>query len=93
MTRNELAKMTVPELRAMCGDCSLPKYQHRGRRLRKADLVAQLLDVIEPTYQLLPKTELVVVGNGARKWRYTDHGDRVLSTAYISYDVLRVIGT
>lgn len=34
--------MTVPELRVLCKARGLPTYQHKGRRLRKADLVAQL---------------------------------------------------
>lgn len=34
--------MTVAELRDECRKRGLPCYQHRGRRLRKADLVAML---------------------------------------------------
>lgn len=34
--------MTVPKLRDLCRARGLPTYQHKGRRLRKADLVAQL---------------------------------------------------
>jgi len=34
--------MTVPDLRAECKRLGLPTYQVQGRRLRKADLVAQL---------------------------------------------------
>jgi len=35
--------MTVPELRAECRRLGLPTYQVAGRRLVKADLVAQLV--------------------------------------------------
>lgn len=34
--------MTVPELRKECKRLGLPVYQHKGRRLRKSDLVKQL---------------------------------------------------
>jgi hypothetical protein len=34
--------MTVPELRTECKRRGLPCYQSKGKRLRKADLVAQL---------------------------------------------------
>ena len=93
MTRRELTRLTVTQLRELSGQNNLPKYQHHSRRLRKADLVEQLADAMEPTYRVLPQSDLVAVGNGARKWRYTDHGDRVLSAGYVEYQVLRVIGT
>lgn len=32
-------RLTVPALRARCRTAGLPCYQHRGRRLRKADLI------------------------------------------------------
>lgn len=38
------AKMTVPQLRAECKARGLPCYQHKGKRLRKADLAKQLAD-------------------------------------------------
>lgn len=36
-------RMTVAELRAECGRLGLPKYQANGKRLKKADLVDQLV--------------------------------------------------
>jgi len=39
---NDYATLTVPELRELCGKRGLPKYQSKGRRLKKADLVRQL---------------------------------------------------
>lgn len=43
MTRRQLTALTVPQLRDLARAAGLPVYQHRGRRLRKADLVAQLV--------------------------------------------------
>ena len=40
--------MTVAELRAECRKRGLPCYQHHGRRLRKADLVAMLATAPAP---------------------------------------------
>lgn len=34
--------MTVPQLRAECKRLGLPAYQHKGKRLRKADLIKQI---------------------------------------------------
>ena len=93
MSKSELSRMTVKELRELCGRHGLPKYQWAGKRLVKADLVAQLADTTEPTYRVAPVSELVTVSNGAMKWRETDHGDRVKSAGYVEYQVLRVIGT
>ena len=93
MSKSELSRMTVKELRELCGRHGLPKYQRAGKRLVKADLVAQLADSSESTYRVAPVSELVSVSNGARKWRETDHGDRILSAGYVEYKVLRIIGT
>lgn len=38
----KFTKMTVPQLRAECKERGLPCYQHKGTRLRKADLISQL---------------------------------------------------
>ena len=93
MTRRQLELLTVPELRRRCGEHGLRKYQHKGQRLRKADLIEQLAAASEMVYRVQPVTELVTVGNGARKWRVTEDGRRLQSAAYTEYIVLRIIGT
>ena len=47
----------------------------------------------EPVYRILPAIEIIKVSNGARKYRTTDRGDRVLSAAYTEYSILRIVGT
>ena len=93
MTHQELTQLTVPELRGLAGEYGLPKYQRAGKRLVKADLVEQLMTATTATYRVQPANEPITVSNGARKWRYNDHGDRVLSAAYCEYEVLKVIGS
>ena len=93
MTRRQLELLTVPELRRRCGEHGLRKYQHKGQRLRKADLIEQLAAAIELVYRVQPVTELVTVSNGAKKWRVTEDGRRVQSAAYAEYQVVKVIGT
>ncbi len=46
------ALMTVPQLRAECGRLGLPKYQHRDKRLNRADLLVQLAAHVRETYRL-----------------------------------------
>ena len=58
MTRRELEALTVPALRALAGEKGLPKYQRRGRRLRKADLVTQLAEVMCQVYWAIPQADL-----------------------------------
>lgn len=43
MTKRQLEKLTVSALRARCRKAKLPIYRHKGRRLLKGDLVAQLV--------------------------------------------------
>lgn len=92
MTRTNLHRLTVPQLRQLCGERGLPKYQSAGIRLRKADLINQLDNSMKSsTYRVLPAYEKIKVGNGARKWRTTLNGIKVLSAAYQEYEILKMI--
>ena len=42
MTRNQLNKLTIPQLRDLCRKASLPVWQIDGHRLCKCDLVSAL---------------------------------------------------
>jgi hypothetical protein len=42
MTKRQLERLTVAKLRTRCRKAKLPTYRHKGRRLLKGDLVAQL---------------------------------------------------
>ena len=78
----ELQALTVPQLRQLAGKHGLPKYQHNGRRLRKADLIRLLAAAIAPVYAVevgcYPET---YVGPGHVEHtieQVRDHRDRVL---------------
>lgn len=99
MTKTQLNKKTVTQLRALCGQRGLPKYQSRGRRLRKADLVKQLLApsaVLQPTEEVYgvesTTTHYVKLGpKGVRKYRQTSTGVVVKSPAWRLFEVMVIV--
>lgn len=77
----DYARMTVPQLRAECKRQGLPVYQHKGKRLRKADLIRQLATA--PVVATAKSTNAVVLDAlpTHRLWEMCRGQDRLFDPA------------